>query len=174
MASINRTIVVLFLGLVAILIQGTVLKSFMPEVPAPDFLLIIVVFLAFYDASVLGAILAFLLGLQFDLFSEMLLGPRAGSLVIVYGVLAALSQRLFVESVFAAFVSVFLSSVMNSIVYIILISDAKPAHTYFLYISLIEALFTALLAPFMFRLLKRIFHRKQAGVAGGLKAARVL
>lgn len=173
MATLNRTIIVLVLGLLAVFVQGTLLKSVLPELPVPDLLLILVVYLAFYDSSPLGAVLTFVLGLQFDLFSEMLLGPRAGSLVIVYGVLAALSQRLFVESLFAAFVSVFLSSVVNSVVYIILLSDAKPTHAYFFYIALLEALFTALIAPFLFKGLKRILQRKPSGLSGGLMAAKV-
>ncbi len=172
MINLSRFLIVLSLGMVTILVQGTVLGCFRPDLMRPDLLLIVVVFMAFYDVSVLGAVLAFLLGLQFDLFSGMLLGPRAGSLVVVYGTLSALSHRLFIESFFAACLSVFLSSLLNSLVYMTLIPDAHSTHAVYLRVALIEAFFTAILAPLLLQGLKQLLKRKQVGLSGGLAVVK--
>ena len=58
----------------------------------------VLVYLAFYEVSTFGAALAFLLGLQLDVSSAKLLGPWAGSFVLVYGFLGPLSQRIFIDT----------------------------------------------------------------------------
>jgi rod shape-determining protein MreD len=173
MGPVNKTIIVLILGLVAVFIQGTLLKSIVPETVIPDLSLILVVYLAFYDSTALGAVLSFLLGLEFDLFSEVLIGPRAGSYVVVYGILASLSQRIFVESPFAAFVSVFMSSLLNSVVYLLLISGFKTTDPHIISVSLVEGVITAFLGPFFLRFLKMLLYKRSQSLTGGFKAVQV-
>ena len=62
----RRSVLVLILGLIAIFIQGTVLREVGPSWVVPNLLVILVVFLGFFEASFRGATLAFLLGLELD------------------------------------------------------------------------------------------------------------
>jgi rod shape-determining protein MreD len=148
----------LLYGLVAVFIQSTLLKLFAPgHMVVPNFVLILVSFLAFYEVSVLGTIIAFILGAQMDLASGLLLGPWCAGFVAVFGMLSSLSQRLFVESPVASFLAVFFASLLASFVYLILVLQFEPAgaqHFTFSLLLLLEAGLTALLAPVVFKMLK--------------------
>ena len=166
MASIKKTLLLLALGLIGILIQGTLLRQVLvPSWVMPSFLIIFVVYLAFYEATPLGAILAFALGLEFDLASGELIGPHAASMAVVFGFLSSITQRIFVDSVFAVFLAVFVSSMFSHLVYVILLFEFKPSKTLFdllIEFSLPEAFVTALLAPIVFSLLRKVVTSSQA------------
>jgi rod shape-determining protein MreD len=173
MGPFNKSIFVLLIGLVAVFVQGSLIHTFFPGAIIPDLVLVMVVYLSFYDAGVLGAVLSFLLGLEYDFFSDMLIGPRAGSYTVVYALFASLSQRIFVESAFAAFVSVLFSSFLNSVVYLVLISGFKTTNSDIFSTSIFEALFTAVVGPILLRVLKRLLYKRPQGLTGGLRAVQV-
>ena len=166
MSKIRTSLWVLLVGLIAIFIQGSVLKSILPDFLVPNFLISIVVFLAFYENSPFGALLVFILGIQFDLYlgHPLLVGPSAGSFVAVYGLLSSLSQRLFVESGFAIFFVTLFSAILNSMVHAVLVFEFNSSAVRFLSSSLITAFITALVTPFMFRFLGT-FLRRNVGQA---------
>ena len=111
MTFVRKMVLVLVLGLLAMLIPGTLIKSLAPSLAAPNLLLILMVYLSFYDGEPGDALLAFLLGLELDLDSLDLLGPWAGAYVLVFGVLVLLSQRIFIESAVVVLVTVFCAAV---------------------------------------------------------------
>ena len=171
MNKLRSVFLVLILSLVAIFAQGTLLKLFAPSATiVPNLLLLVVGFFAFYEVSIFGSILAFGMGLVLDLSSGVLLGPWAAAFVSVYGMLSALSQRLFVESFLASFVALFFSSLLASFVYLVLMLQFQPALSQRLSLSwlmLVEAFMTGILAPAAFWGLRRLMLSKAAGGGRG-------
>ncbi len=159
---LKRAALVLILGLVAVWIQGTVLRGlFSAQGVVPNLVLILVVFLGFYELSVFGALLAFLVGLEFDLFSGVRLGPWAGTLVFLYGCLACFAQRIFVDSSLSSMVAVFFSSIAGSLMYLLFMYGAHPSAGDMFWKLLLEALFTAVCAPFFFMFLKKTVYKRE-------------
>lgn len=159
---------------VAIFIQGTLLKLIAPgSMVVPNMLLLLVGFLAFYEVSIFGAVLSFCIGLTLDLSSGLLLGPWGAAFVSVYGMLSALSQRLFVESPLASFVAMFFSSILASFVYLVIVLQFQPLVSHklsFSWLLLVEAIFTAVLAPFAFWALRwALLPSASSGSRGGFK-----
>ena len=161
MSSFKRCILVLLLGLLAIFVQSTLLKAILPQMVIPNFLLILLVFLAFYETSLAGVITAFLLGLEFDLHGGILLGPWAGSFVAVYCALASLSQRIFVDSALAAFTVVLFSSFLSSFIFVVLVFEFQPVQLGLMYTAFIEALLNGFLAPPLMALLRKYMTRRE-------------
>ena len=167
--SAKRMIVMLLFGFLALFIQGSVLKSLGPEsMIVPNLILILVIFLAFYEVSVAGVFTAFLLGLQMDLGTGILLGPWAASFVAAYGFVSSVSQRVFVESPVAVAAVTFCSSLLVSFAVVAFVFQFRPAaldaFSYSL-TMLLEGLLTAVIAPFLFSGLKRMLVPR-GGAAG--------
>jgi len=158
MLILRKIVLILVLGLLALFIQGTLLKSLEPAfMIVPNLFLVLVCFLAFYEVSVLGAVLAFVLGLELDIASNLLLGPWAASFIAVYGMLSSISQRVFVESVVAVFLGVLCSCILATFIYLVIVFQFQPTVGNLLSYSLtlmVEALLTAVLAPLIFAGLK--------------------
>lgn len=155
-AVLRNILYPLALALCGLFLQGSLLRFVLPDLLAPNLVLILVVFLGFFEVSPLGAILVFLIGLISDLCSGVALGPLAGSYSIVFGILATLSTRLFVESKAAVAMAVFLSSLLNGLVFFTLSYHFSLTGGLPIWSLLVEALITALLAPLTFMVLKRI------------------
>lgn len=163
----RRILFTLVLGLILIVLQATLLKSILPHFLVPNLLIILVVFLAFFDGTPLGAGLSFLLGLELDIYNGILLGPWAGSYVVVYGVLAFLSQRIFVETALAAFVVVLFSSLLANLVYVVLTFDFRPVGHSILLPLLLEAALSGVIAPAGLALLRRLLVKRGRGSGAG-------
>ena len=96
----------IIIALVLLMLQSILFHVGLPAWATPQGLLVCVVFLAFYEFSIAGVFLAFVLGLLLDMSSGIALGPWAGAYTLIYAVFAFLSQRLFVESRVVAMVVV--------------------------------------------------------------------
>ena len=59
MNSWKRSLIILFLGLLALLIQGTLIKAILPPAVVPNLLLILLVFLAFFFRWVMTTVEGF-------------------------------------------------------------------------------------------------------------------
>lgn len=173
MLDTRRFLLFLAIGFVAIFIQGTVIREFAPNAVVPNFLLGMVVFLGFFEATVRGASLAFLLGLQLDFASGVLVGPWAGAFIVSFGILASLSQRIFVESPLASVVAVFASSLVSNIVYFVLVYEFHPSVTEVAPFSLVEACLNAVCAPLVFAVLRGVSAGGGRGAVGRARGARV-
>ena len=167
MLDTRRSLLVIILGLIAIFVQGTVLRAIGPAWVVPNLLVIIVVFLGFYESSVRGATLAFLLGLELDFANGLLVGPWAGAFVVSFGILASLSQRIFVESPLAAVIATFACSIVSAVVYFTLVYEFHPAVTIIVPFSVAEATLNALLAPVVFGVLRTVLLRQARGGSSG-------
>ena len=154
--ALRRLALIILYSLAAVFIQGSLLHYLFPDLVIPNFLLILVVFLGFYDVTPFGACMAFLVGLISDLCSGILVGPSAGAFALVFAALSALSSTIFVESSIATMVAVFGSSIFGSICYLFMVYQFSPAVGWSLAHVLLEALITCFFAPPIFRLLRSI------------------
>lgn len=175
MLSIRRLSIILLVGLIAVFLQGTIIRSFSPaHLLTPNLLLLVVIVLGFHENHVMGAVASFLVGLELDLSSAMLLGPSAGAAVVVFGFLACFSQHLFIESTMAAMVVTFLCSLLYSLVYAALVFQFKTMHAGVIWLTLEEAIITALIAPWILRFLKRVLVKRESGHGLRTSALRAL
>lgn len=145
--------------ILAVFLQGTLLHVFLPDYLIPNFLVIIIVYLAFYEPNSRGAFLAFWVGLIFDFSSGILLGPWAGAAVVIFGIFSALSQRIFVESVLAAFLAVLVSSLVADTVFLAMIKGFLPGSTQVVSVSISRGLVSGLMAPLVLRAMCRSLGR---------------
>lgn len=142
-----------------LLLLQSVLPNFgLPEWLLPQGVLVCVVFLAFYEFSLAGVVLAFLLGLLLDLNSGVLLGPWAGAYVVVYATFAFLSQRLFVESALVKMCVVALATVLAGTVFLLLAFEYQAVTREDLVMLVGQAIASALVAPVLFRVLARAWR----------------
>lgn len=153
-------------GLVALATQATVRHFGVPEPFVPQLMALIVVSLAFSEANVFGCCMSFALGLCADLASATLVGPWAGSFVVVYGTLAMLSQRLFIEStgasIFISFISVFVIDLLYSAM-----GTEYPIFTWELPQRFVgQAIVTAILAPSFLSFLTKRARGRAFGLIG--------
>jgi rod shape-determining protein MreD len=170
----KRFLVILCLGLLSVTTQGVLTRIGLPSFLVPQVSLLIVVFLAFSDVSLSGCVLAFLLGLLMDLSSAVLVGPWAGAYVAVYGVLAALSHRLFIESALASMFITFVSVIGASIIFFMLGTEYSHASMGLALQVLGQAVMTAGLAPWALSLMtRRARRRSPVGVGRGAALSAV-
>ncbi len=144
----------------SLVLQGVVLHAALPAYMIPNFVLVLVVFIGFYEVSVLGVVLAFLCGILFDLFSGTLIGPWSGSFVFIYVLLALFAQRLFTHSKSTVIISVFIANIISTTLYFALLYQFQPLRGSLFSVSVIESLSSAVVAPFVFMLLNRILIAK--------------
>ncbi|MEZ4754088.1 MAG: rod shape-determining protein MreD [Bdellovibrionota bacterium] len=173
MISLRHFIILLAFGFLAIFVQGTLLKFISPSMIAPNFMIILVVFLGFSRVSTHGVFLSFLLGLQLDLYSAHLLGPWAGAFVVCFGVIATMSQQIFVESPIAIVMAVVLSTILANLVYIGLIYEFNPGDGISILRLVGETVITAIVSPIIFLVLKKLLPADDKSRGGSLSSGRV-
>lgn len=156
----------LTVGLVALATQATVRHFGVPEPFIPQLMAIIVVSLAFSEANVFGCCMSFMLGLCADLASATLIGPWAGSFVVVFGALAMLSQRLFIESTAASIVISFISVIGIDLLYSAMGAE-YPIFTWELPQRFLgQAVVTAVVAPSFLSFLTKRGRGRTVGLIG--------
>jgi len=159
-----RLLVCLMLGIFLVVMQGLLMHVGVAAWAMPQGLLVCVVFLAFHEFSVMGAVLAFLLALLLDMSSGLALGPWAGSYTLVYAVFAFLSQRLLVESRLVAMLVVAAASLLSGGAFLALASGSQVLAVDDGVTLLGQGIASALVTAPIFALLARVW--KRAGVLG--------
>jgi rod shape-determining protein MreD len=156
----------LLYAVVAIALQGILGHLGLADRFIPQFLVVFVVYLSFAEANAFGCVMSFIVGLLLDLSSAVLVGPWAGSFVVIFCVLALLSRRLFIDSGIAAMVITFASVVCGNILFS-LFGDEYPVLTWeYPQRVLGQALSTALVAPLVLSFLSRRWRRANGAYAG--------
>ena len=170
---IKELIAYLVAGLVGLILQGSLLKIIIPYQAVPNVVLILIVHLSFFRQRNDGPLFAFLLGLLFDVFgSHMLLGPYAAASVVIYLCVTSISKRLYIESImtliFVVIVATFVFHGIATAITSQFIASESLWVVMFHYAP-IEAIGSALIAPFIFRFLKYFrfvnMNKKRAGEA---------
>lgn len=162
MDSWKQAVCILIVGILCIALQSSVLSVLLPPWTQPNLLILIAVFLAFYFPTMLGSFFSFVIGLQYDLTSGLLVGPWAGVMVLTFGLVAALSQRIFVESSFAIFVAVVLMAITGDLIYLLLSGSLPDSITAFLSEILGGSVVTGFVAIPVFKMLRNILFPRQS------------
>ena len=160
---------ILGFALLALLLQSAVLRLILPTWAVPNFLLIGTVFVAFHLPTARGSLIAFVLGLFVDISSAQLLGPNAGAFVAVFCVLAALSQRVFVQAPLTLAFTIFGSSIFGSLVYWLITFEFKDFGGHFFLQLLGAAFVTALVSPLVIASLNWLIKPDRERVSGGAR-----
>lgn len=152
----KKAVVILLLGLVLLIIQETARYYSRPSLDVvPNLLIILVVLLAFHELTVLGAVLTFFLGVQYDIAAGTgVIGPWAGAFVAVFFLTGVLSQRIFSESGLSVIFATALATGLSAVIYHLInfkVSTHLPSSSKTI---LLEALLTAIVGPFLLRILK--------------------
>lgn len=133
-----------------LILQVTVLPSFLREPFVPNFLLLQLVYLAVKDEmGPGGAFFAFFLGLLLDTFSGIYLGLSGFSFLAIYLVLRLLRDQLYTDSSTLMVVVAFLATMAHgvlSLLLLLLFSAANGIYATLLAALIPQALVSALVA----------------------------
>ncbi len=164
MSGFRKAVTIVVVTLLAVFLQAAVFGTFFPRWMVPNLCLVVVVFLGIFETTILGAVLAFIVGLALDLSSGQLIGPWSGSFVTVFGVLTQFGRRLFVDSTVSIAIIVFAASVFGSIVYVFLLSQFRVSMGDIFSLTLFgSSCMAALSSPIVFGWLKRSMIKKTHG-----------
>jgi len=152
----KKAVVILLLGLVLLIIQETARYYSRPSLDVvPNLLIVLVVLLAFHELTVLGAVLTFILGVQYDIAAGTgVIGPWAGAFVGVFFLTGVLSQRVFSESGISVVFATALATGLSAVIYHLInfkVSTQLPSSAKLI---LLEALLTAIVGPLLFKMMK--------------------
>jgi rod shape-determining protein MreD len=153
-------------AIIALASQGMLGHLGLPSALMPQFVIVMVVALSFSEVNSFGCLMSFAIGLLLDFSSAVLIGPWAGSCVVVFCALAMLSQRLFIDSGIAAMVITFSSVVVANVLFSLFGSE-YPAVTWEYPQKVFgQAIVTALVAPLVLGFLVRRARRAHSGLVG--------
>jgi rod shape-determining protein MreD len=157
----RRWLLYLGIGFLLLLMQVT-LRYYLERwnVSVPNLLLLLVVYLAFHEVNVGGAITAFLLGTLHDLSAGPIVGPWAGPYVAVYCIISSLSQWIFEGAAASTIVIAWLSNVILVFIFHALQMEGGPSIPDPIGPLLIETLVTGLCAPILFPWIRRLSGRR--------------
>lgn len=153
-------------AVIALALQGMLGHLGVPGALVPQLLLILVVALSFSEANSFGCLMSFGIGLLLDFSSATLIGPWAGSCVVVFCVLALLSQRLFIDSGIAAMVITFCSVVVANILFSLFGSEYPAVTWEYPQRVFGQAIVTAVVAPIVLGFLVRRSRRLSNALIG--------
>jgi len=147
----------LIFGILGLGIQATIFHSTFPALPAPDVILILVVAISRLYHTRLGVLGAFCMGLLADFASAQYLGPNAAGCIIAFLFVGLIANRMYADKVIAIFFITAGSSLAKSLMAIAMYTFYVPDYTLppdAIKIVMLEALFSAILAPLVLRFLR--------------------
>ncbi len=139
--------------LLGLFVQGTLIRPLSVSAVAPDFILILVVYLGLHIPTVGGLLGAFVLGLVSDFAAAEFVGPGASGAVVAFCLTVTLSKKVYAESPPATMIVTAVCSLAKSLVCVLILytyldvnalSTGTPTIIY-------EALLSGLVAPFVIR-----------------------
>ncbi len=140
-------------GMLALLLQTTVLHGLTGGRVIPDLVLILCVYLGLHEHNVGGATGAFLLGYLLDSFSGSLVGLHAFAMTTVYLVVYLVSRRLWMDNTVSGVAMVFLGSLLKGVAIVAALAAYLSIDRMSLRVAqtlLAEALLAAALTPVLF------------------------
>jgi len=114
-----------------VLLQTSVLPQYLSTLYKPDLLLVLMVFLALRAPVATSLPAAYSLGLLKDCLSGLYLGLNAFSFLLVYLVLKAISDRLYVQNALLLVLTVSLSTLATMLINTVLLSIFSEANGIF-------------------------------------------
>ena len=141
----------------AILLQTTVFSWLKLWGVKPDLVFIIVLYAAFWKGSKRGAAVGFAGGIIEDITSGGLLGPNAFAKLITGFIFGISRKRFYVQSLRLQVITAFLGTLLSQSIFFLLMQicgEERPLGS--LKILLPVAGYNAILAPFIFRCLRKV------------------
>ena len=163
-AEIRLAGVYVLSGVIALLLQTTILHALSGGRAIPDLILILCVYLGLYEHNVGGATGAFLFGYMLDSFSGSVVGLNAFAMTSVYLVVYLASRRLWMDNTISGIAMVFLATFLKGIAVLGALAAYLTVDRVTLgaaQILLGEALLAAALTPLVFGFLR--WARRTAG-----------
>ncbi|HWP60162.1 MAG TPA: rod shape-determining protein MreD [Candidatus Acidoferrales bacterium] len=158
MAKVKLTLLFVFFGFLALLLQLTFFHVLPLGPVVPDLTLILCVYLGLYRPTVGSVLGSFLLGYSVDVFSSPVLGLNTFAMSVVFLVVYLSSRRIWIHNELWSAVLVFAAGWVKGVALILALgvfaSGVDGWHSAFRYIFL-EALCAAILAPAVFFFLRR-------------------
>jgi rod shape-determining protein MreD len=158
----KRNALLLFLGVLLLTFQTTLLSYLPIQRIRPDIVLVLILCWGFTLPPVSGGILSFLLGFLMDLFSGNSFGLYTFTRPLLFYLTYLFKGRFYLESFLSQSLFVFLFALFEGLLILALLSALNPMHlsnltpllfAYFLP----QSLLTGLIAPILFFLLHRLF-----------------
>jgi rod shape-determining protein MreD len=145
---------IFILIIAALLLQVTILPAYLADPFKPNLLIIAVVYMGFRTGR-MGGILAFGLGILQDCFSGIYLGLNGFSYLCIYLLLDLTADRLYTDSRYLMVFVVFLATVVNGLLQLVLLLLVPTANSIYESIlpglipqGLVNALISSLLFSF--------------------------
>jgi rod shape-determining protein MreD len=137
-----RNLLAIFVLVLAVVMQTSVLPVHVATPFKPDLLLIAMVYLALRGSIASGALLSWLLGLVKDVFSGLYLGLNAFSFLIIFLVITSISDLLYAESseLFVVTVTAATLACVTANLVLLLLLTATPGISYSMTSSLLPHL----------------------------------
>jgi rod shape-determining protein MreD len=121
----------LALSVLGLLFQVSIVPAYLAEPFRPNILIIFVTYLGFRVAMPLGAVAAFTLGLIQDTFSGLYFGLGGFSYLVIYLIFNETAARVYTESRALLVIGVFLASLCDAgvqVLLLLLFSEAPGAY----------------------------------------------
>jgi len=169
----RRMVLPLFLGVLLLTLQTTLLTSLVIRRIRPDLVLILTLYLGLSYPPVSGGILAFFLGYLMDLFSGNVFGLYTLSRPLIFYIAQIFKDRVYLESFLSQFLFVFLSALVEGFLLLILLNGLNPnplgnLYPLLLTVLLPQSISTGLMTPILFPLFRRgslsLSHPKGMGM----------
>jgi len=145
---------IILLIIAALILQVTILPAYLIDPFKPNLLIIAVVYIGFKTGE-LGAFPAFALGILQDCFSGIYLGLNGFSYLCIYFILNLMSDRLYTDSRYLMVIVVFLATLLNGLLNLLLLFLFPPVTSIYSTIlpdllpqGLVNALFSTLIFSF--------------------------
>ncbi len=158
MGKIKLTLLFVFFGFLALLLQMTFFHLLPLGPVVPDLTLILCVYLGLYRPTVGSVLGSFLMGYSVDVFSSPILGLNTFAMSLVFFVVYLSSRRIWIHnelwSAALVFVAGWIKAAALIVAWMLFVSGEYTWVSLLRYMFL-EALCAAVLAPGVFVLLKR-------------------
>ncbi len=157
-AELRAGAVYAFTGVLALLLQTTVLHTLTAGRVIPDLALVLCVYLGLHEHNVAGATGAFLLGYLLDSFSGSLVGLNAFAMTSVYTLVYLISRRLWMDNALSSIAMVFLGTLVKGFAILLALAAYLSLDDRLslaaVQVLLAEALLAAALTPIVFGIIR--------------------
>lgn len=141
-----------FSAFVGIVLQDTVFNAISIAEGKPDFVLILVVFFALFHGQIKGGLLGMAFGLMEDLMTGRFIGLNTICKGLTGFLVGAMSERLYKNNFFMPIVTIFVSTFLCSIIYLVcsLMIGLNIEAGRLMMVSIPDAVYNIVFSPFIY------------------------
>jgi rod shape-determining protein MreD len=156
----RKIVFALFLGVLFLTLQTTLLAFLPIQRIRPDLVLILTLYLGLFYPPISGGILAIFMGFLMDLFSGNSFGLYTLTRPLIFYVARFFKERFYLESFASQFLFVFIFGLLEGLLILLLLNVLNPGPIGQLYPLLFtfllpQSFFTGLVTPILFFLIHK-------------------